>query len=94
MNKAEFNLVVENLLNKFKQTSYNLSEAEGLINEFECLVSEYREYVNIFALENVEKVKEALRKAHRRREFDKFDRAMNLILGDVESLRDENSFPD
>lgn len=99
MNKNEFGLLVDNLVNKAKRVgAYNYSGAMEVMYEFQNFTMNYQEYLNQYVLEHFSEIESDF---ERSRQYSKpslkrqnWDNGMTGLLRDIESMKRENKFPE
>ena len=97
MNKADFKVLIEELIDKARSLSIDDYTANmAVVEEFVLIASRYRNELNPFVLEHVGQIKSLLSKASSSRrinqKLDCHSQAVNDLISDIRSM-EENSFP-
>jgi hypothetical protein len=99
MNKGEFGLLVDNLVNKAKSLSfYDYDSASEIIMDFKYFVSQHGGYLNPFVLEHLYGIEADFERSKKYRRANLkslfWNRGINNLQGDISSMKIQNSYPE
>jgi hypothetical protein len=99
MKKSEFNVVVDRLLSKLGEATIgDYKIVSNVISEFRQIVNQYAEFLNLYVAEDIGRVKMYLSESRRYKrqslKQENWNLAINRLYSDIESMKEENTFPD